>query len=86
MNPNTEPTATASPAGMREAAGLAGTASPETGERVRSRFLRHRRPLVRRADHHGADDGLPRTEVPQTGILSAGACRFPPRSSQEVHT
>ena len=47
-NPNdTEPIETATPAGMNDAAGLAGTALPETGRRVRSRlvsswhFMRH---------------------------------------------
>ncbi len=40
MDPkNTEPIETATPAGMSDAAGLAGTASPETGGRVRSRLL-----------------------------------------------
>ena len=40
MNPNnTEPTKTATPAGMSDAAGLAGTASPEKGGRVRSRLV-----------------------------------------------
>jgi hypothetical protein len=40
MNPNnTEPTETATPAGMSDAPGLAGTASPETGGRVRSRLV-----------------------------------------------
>ena len=48
MDPNnTEPTETATPAGKSDAAGLAGTASPEKGGRVRSRlgagwrFARH---------------------------------------------
>ena len=48
MDPNDiKPTETASPAGKSDAAGLAGTASPETGGRVRShlvsgwRFTRH---------------------------------------------
>lgn len=27
--------------------------------------------IRRRADHHDADDGLPRKEVPQTDILNA---------------
>lgn len=40
MNPNnTESTETATPAGMSDAAGLAGTASPETGGRVRIRLV-----------------------------------------------
>ncbi len=40
MDPkNTEPIETATPAGMSDAAGLAGTASPETGGRVRSRLV-----------------------------------------------
>jgi hypothetical protein len=36
---NTEPTETATPARMSDAAGLAGTASPEKGGRVRSRLV-----------------------------------------------
>jgi len=40
MNPNnTESTETATPAGKSDAAGLAGTASPETGGRVRRRLV-----------------------------------------------
>jgi hypothetical protein len=40
MNPNnTEQTETATPAGMSDAGGLAGTASPEKGGRVRSRLV-----------------------------------------------
>ena len=40
MDPNdTEPIETATPAGMSDAAGLAGTASPETVGRVRSRLV-----------------------------------------------
>ena len=39
-NPNdTEPIETATPAGMNDAAGLAGTAFPETGRRVRNRLV-----------------------------------------------
>jgi len=39
-NPNdTEPIETATPAGMNDAAGLAGTALPETGRRVRNRLV-----------------------------------------------
>lgn len=40
MNPNnTESIETVTPAGMSDAAGLAGTASPEMGGRLRGRFL-----------------------------------------------
>ena len=40
MDPNdTESIETATPAGMSDAAGLVGTASPETGGRVRSRLV-----------------------------------------------
>src|ERR687898_723709 len=53
MDPNnTERTETAAPAGMGDAAGLAGTASPEAGRRVRSRlvsgwnFTRHQLEMV----------------------------------------
>ncbi len=40
LNPNNiEPTETATPAGMSDAAGLAGTASPEMGGRLRGRLV-----------------------------------------------
>ena len=40
----------------------------------------------RRADHHDADDGLPRKEVPQTDILNASGRRSAQRPLATVGT